>query len=143
MSNVLACINGPLIRIKPQAESSNQEVLAGLVERVTFHNADNGFCPLAIDWNADGARTPNRSKTSAFSLFFCRKQGVFSRKTGRRLKTNGDPVREQWLKIKTNNRDKTGRRISETGDLPDFPKIKSRSPAPCRSVSGSAGPAHP
>ena len=29
-----------------QPEASNQEVLAGLVERVTFHNADNGFCVL-------------------------------------------------------------------------------------------------
>jgi exodeoxyribonuclease V alpha subunit len=29
-----------------QAESSTQEVLAGLVERVTFHNAENGFCVL-------------------------------------------------------------------------------------------------
>jgi hypothetical protein len=27
-------------------ESSTQEVLAGLVERVTFHNAENGFCVL-------------------------------------------------------------------------------------------------
>jgi exodeoxyribonuclease V alpha subunit len=26
--------------------SSTQEVLAGLVERVTYHNADNGFCVL-------------------------------------------------------------------------------------------------
>lgn len=24
------------------------EVLAGLVERVTFHNADNGFCVLRV-----------------------------------------------------------------------------------------------
>src|ERR1035441_3209857 len=31
---------------KPQPESSSQEVLAGLVERVTFHNSDNGFCVL-------------------------------------------------------------------------------------------------
>ena len=31
---------------KPPPESSNQEVLAGLVERVTFHNSDNGFCVL-------------------------------------------------------------------------------------------------
>ena len=30
----------------PQAESSTQEVLAGLVERVTYHNAENGFCVL-------------------------------------------------------------------------------------------------
>jgi len=38
-------VNGP-----PQAqlESSTREVLAGLVERVTFHNAENGFCVLRI-----------------------------------------------------------------------------------------------
>ena len=36
----------PAIRMKPQPESSTQEVLAGLVERVTFHNAENGFCVL-------------------------------------------------------------------------------------------------
>ena len=29
-------------------ESSTREVLAGLVERVTFHNAENGFCVLRI-----------------------------------------------------------------------------------------------
>jgi exodeoxyribonuclease V alpha subunit len=32
--------------MKPEPESSTQEVLAGLVERVTFHNAENGFCVL-------------------------------------------------------------------------------------------------
>src|ERR1700738_4295336 len=38
-------VNGP-----PQAqlESSTREVLAGLVERVTFHNVENGFCVLRI-----------------------------------------------------------------------------------------------
>src|SRR3954453_19327017 len=35
-------------RLKPQPESSTQEVLAGLVERVTFHNAENGFCVVRI-----------------------------------------------------------------------------------------------
>ena len=35
-------------RLKPQPESSIQEVLAGLVERVTFHNAENGFCVIRI-----------------------------------------------------------------------------------------------
>src|SRR4051812_34474905 len=35
-------------RLKPQPESSTQEVLAGTVERVTFHNAENGFCVLRI-----------------------------------------------------------------------------------------------
>ncbi len=32
--------------MKPTPESLTQEVLAGLVERVTFHNAENGFCVL-------------------------------------------------------------------------------------------------
>jgi exodeoxyribonuclease V alpha subunit len=32
--------------MKPQPETSAPEVLAGLVERVTYHNADNGFCVL-------------------------------------------------------------------------------------------------
>jgi len=32
--------------MKSGLESSTQEVLAGLVERVTFHNAENGFCVL-------------------------------------------------------------------------------------------------
>jgi exodeoxyribonuclease V alpha subunit len=32
--------------MKPQAEPSTQEALAGLVERVTYHNAENGFCVL-------------------------------------------------------------------------------------------------
>jgi hypothetical protein len=29
------------VRMRPTPESSTQEVLAGLVERVTFHNAEN------------------------------------------------------------------------------------------------------
>ena len=32
--------------MSPQPESSSQEVLAGLAERVTYHNAENGFCVL-------------------------------------------------------------------------------------------------
>ena len=32
--------------MKSILEPSAQEVLAGLVERVTFHNAENGFCVL-------------------------------------------------------------------------------------------------
>jgi exodeoxyribonuclease V alpha subunit len=34
--------------LKPQSGSSPQEVLAGLVERVTYHNAENGFCVLRV-----------------------------------------------------------------------------------------------
>ena len=32
--------------MKLQPETLNQEVLAGLIERVTYHNAENGFCVL-------------------------------------------------------------------------------------------------
>jgi hypothetical protein len=32
--------------MKPQPQPSIQEVLAGLVERVTYHNVENGFCVL-------------------------------------------------------------------------------------------------
>ena len=35
-----------MIDMKPRPEPSAQEVLAGLVERVTYHNAENGFCVL-------------------------------------------------------------------------------------------------
>ena len=34
--------------LQAQLESPTREVLAGLVERVTFHNAENGFCVLRI-----------------------------------------------------------------------------------------------
>jgi hypothetical protein len=34
------------IRMRSSSEPSAQEVLAGLVERVTFHNGENGFCVL-------------------------------------------------------------------------------------------------
>jgi exodeoxyribonuclease V alpha subunit len=34
--------------MKPQAQSSTQEVLAGLVERVTYQNAENGFCVIRV-----------------------------------------------------------------------------------------------
>ena len=33
-----------MIRMSPQPDAG--EVLAGLVERVTYHNAENGFCVL-------------------------------------------------------------------------------------------------
>ena len=38
-------VTGP---VKRQPDSSTREVLAGLVERVTFHNDNNGFCVLRI-----------------------------------------------------------------------------------------------
>jgi exodeoxyribonuclease V alpha subunit len=43
---VAGAAEGPMTQ--RSAEPSTQEVLAGLIERVTFHNADNGFCVLRI-----------------------------------------------------------------------------------------------
>jgi exodeoxyribonuclease V alpha subunit len=34
--------------MKPQSQPTSQEVPAGLVERVTYHNGENGFCVLRI-----------------------------------------------------------------------------------------------
>src|SRR3954452_6339520 len=42
--------------MKPPPELSTNEVLAGLVERVTFHNAENGFCVVRA--RARGHRDP-------------------------------------------------------------------------------------
>ena len=36
------------VAMKSETAPSTQEVLAGLIERVTFHNAENGFCVLRI-----------------------------------------------------------------------------------------------
>jgi hypothetical protein len=32
--------------MKPEPATLNEEVLAGLVERVPYHNVENGFCVL-------------------------------------------------------------------------------------------------
>jgi exodeoxyribonuclease V alpha subunit len=32
----------------PTLAASSVEVLAGLVDRVTFHNSENGFCVLRV-----------------------------------------------------------------------------------------------
>jgi exodeoxyribonuclease V alpha subunit len=34
--------------MQPPRRSTPTEVLAGLVERVTFHNDENGFCVLRV-----------------------------------------------------------------------------------------------
>jgi exodeoxyribonuclease V alpha subunit len=35
--------------VSPPSAEPAREVLAGLVERVTFHNEDNGFCVLRVE----------------------------------------------------------------------------------------------
>src|SRR5260221_1226933 len=44
----LACIETSEATMKTETPASTQEVLAGLVERLTFHNAESGFCVLRI-----------------------------------------------------------------------------------------------
>jgi hypothetical protein len=47
----VACVElhvHPTAMMQPHATSTPTEVLAGLVERVTFHNAENGFCVLRV-----------------------------------------------------------------------------------------------
>jgi exodeoxyribonuclease V alpha subunit len=41
-------VDDTVTAMKQLAEASTQEVLAGVVERVTFHNAESGFCVLRI-----------------------------------------------------------------------------------------------
>jgi hypothetical protein len=38
--------------MKVEAQPSDREVLAGLVERVTYQNADNGFCVVRVKHGA-------------------------------------------------------------------------------------------
>jgi exodeoxyribonuclease V alpha subunit len=41
-------VDDTVTAMNQRGEASTQEVLAGVVERVTFHNAENGFCVLRI-----------------------------------------------------------------------------------------------
>ena len=42
----------------PPGPAGTQDVLAGIVERVTFHNAENGFCVIRV--KARGSATLSR-----------------------------------------------------------------------------------
>ena len=39
---------GSFMRSRPESASAPTEVLAAMVERVTFHNAETGFCVLRL-----------------------------------------------------------------------------------------------
>ena len=49
-----AAIADTMASMKQPAKPSSQEVPAGIVERVTFHNAENGFCVLRIKARGHG-----------------------------------------------------------------------------------------
>jgi hypothetical protein len=58
--------------VQPAKSSTPAEVLAGLVDRVTFHNSENGFCVLRV--KARGQRdliTVIGQKLLAGSLVVC------------------------------------------------------------------------
>ncbi len=47
--------------VQPAKSSTPTEVLAGLVDRVTFHNAENGFCVLRVKARGRPASSSKRS----------------------------------------------------------------------------------
>jgi hypothetical protein len=53
--------------MKSAPEPSTQEVLAGLVERVTFHNAENGFCVLWVKARGHQLRRHPRGSSQALT----------------------------------------------------------------------------
>ena len=55
------------IDMEAQREPATQEVLAGLVEQVTFHNDDNGFCVLRI--KAQGSPRPDNGRRTCRDHF--------------------------------------------------------------------------
>jgi hypothetical protein len=68
------------IVMKPQPHPPTPEVLAGLVERVTYHNEENGFCVLRI--RARGHREP---ENAAFAIL---RNGARARHSGRSYGTS-------------------------------------------------------
>ena len=76
--------------IMPQAPkaSTPTEVLAGLVERVTFHNDENGFCVLRV--KARGQRDLGSNKAEAAKY----QANVNTVGTGVQLVTNGAKITE-------------------------------------------------
>ena len=61
--------------MKHPSENQSQEVLAGLVERVTYHNVENGFWVLGakvrVQSTAQGAKTISTQPRIKFSPHHC------------------------------------------------------------------------
>jgi hypothetical protein len=49
--------------------ASSTEVLAGLVDRVTFHNSENGFCVLRVKARGQRDLAHLSSSSNAFASF--------------------------------------------------------------------------
>jgi hypothetical protein len=60
--------------MKSQPQPTTQEVLAGPVERVTFHNDDSGFCVLRIKSSPDASKMSplsNRNQRACKKEVYC------------------------------------------------------------------------
>jgi exodeoxyribonuclease V alpha subunit len=45
--------------MKTDPKPSDREVLAGLIERVTYQNADNGFCVIRVKARGHATSSPS------------------------------------------------------------------------------------
>jgi len=90
-------LNGLGMRRHPEPSSSSppREALAGLVERVTFHNADNGFCVLRV--KARGHRDLVTTVGHAASI----SAGEWITASGEWVndRTHGQQFRAQFLRV--------------------------------------------
>jgi hypothetical protein len=75
--------------MKPSPENSPQEVLAGLVERVTYHNDENGFCVLRT--KARGSVISSRQQLDVSRTHHRRPQTVENDPKRRSQSTVADP----------------------------------------------------
>ena len=56
--------------MRPTASNTTAtEVLAGLIERVTFHNGENGFCVLRVKARGRGESAPRAAEGVALYAF--------------------------------------------------------------------------
>jgi exodeoxyribonuclease V alpha subunit len=90
------------------------EVLAGLVERVTFPNEDNGFCVLRV--KARGKREPITVVGHAAVI----SAGEFIQASGEWAndRTHGVQFRARFLKTDAAHHDRGNRKISRLRDDP-------------------------
>jgi exodeoxyribonuclease V alpha subunit len=68
-----------------QPERSTQEVLAGLIERVTYHNVENGFCVLRAKARGHRDVVTVVGHAAAIAMATLESTGQFGRPTSARL----------------------------------------------------------
>jgi hypothetical protein len=82
--------------MKVEAQPSDREVLVGLVERVTYHNADNGFCVVRVKARGRGDLVTPRcrhylgERVDQASSTVRRHPGINAYKTTEKRKRNDD-----------------------------------------------------